>query len=208
MSDGTYALLGGMILLLLLWGDWFEEGLKESRLRKRTAALYLLFFTLSTQLEIPLWGGSVGLSLFLFPIPFLYFTRLRRIDIPRLLGNGLILAASLSITQEVLDNDPVLMVMEEPWMSAGFTGLLLMLISSHLSERILSLLLGIILNEAFFYLMHGDEMERFSFLPAYKSDLFFLILLLIPFYTLIKENVMTRLIPVRKEDKMKRDVRL
>lgn len=208
MSDGTYALLGGVILLLLLWGDWFEESLKESRLRKRSAALFLLFFTLSTQFEIPLWGGSVGLSLFLFPIPFLYFKRLGRINIPRLLGNGLILATSLLITQEVLYNDPVLMVMEEPWMSAGFTGLLLMLISSHLSERILSLLLGVILNEAFFYLLHGDEMERLIFLPAYKSDHFFLILLLIPFYTLMKEYVMTRLMSERKEEKMKRDVRL
>ncbi|WP_028986646.1 YphA family membrane protein [Thermicanus aegyptius] len=186
MNDGSLSLLVALTLLLLLWGEWFYSDLSRIGLKKKTVALFLIAWAFAGL--IPFSYGKVegSFALFLYP-PTLYLLA-KRIPEKRkvaLLANGLFLAAIYVLTEEVLYNDPILLIWEEPWITSPWMGLLLFFFSSSFQERLLLLLLSSFFGEAMFFFDFAEEMGRISFFSAYQMDSFFLTLLFLSFYSLL-----------------------
>lgn len=208
MIDGFLSILAVMIFLLLLWGEWFEEIAQEMRLKKIVITFYLLSFLLFSQWIIPIGDGFLGLGLLFFPIPLFYFVKRGGLSIPHLLGNSLILAAVIRTLEEILYNDPVLMIVKEPWMSAFATGLIIALLSRKALEAIGTLFLGFLFLEAYAFLLPMPQEEALTLFPAYVMDLFFLSLLFLPFDLLLIRNLFDIIFGTGEREKMKKDVRM
>ncbi len=190
-----------VILLILIWSGWFQSFIKELG-TERSISLFLVLTFVFLFLDVQITSNwKINIGGFLFPLIgylVILFKEYKKERLHLLIAT-ILLGASFFLFKELIRLDPILLVMDEVYQITLLLSVMIIIVASKLSHRIILLLGGILLGDFLFQLRHEKTLSYIYLGGSNISDILWMAVI----FLIVLHSIFIGVTERVKEKKMK-----
>jgi hypothetical protein len=177
MNPGYFTYVCIFILFILLWMNWLVPFLQQMQISEKTFAFLLTIYVVFSFVVLPYKGHvQVNVGLFILPALLLYWAwgKEERDNRIMIVSSFLLVGVNLFLLRYVIRIDPVLLIMDEPYLCSSIAIILGLILAKSQKHVFLILGSGLYLMEILFQWWSYTRGGDLYFGDGMFSDIFLL----------------------------------
>lgn len=182
MNDGYMGFIGMWCMLILLWSGWLDSVLHQNKLKKSVLVSLVVFWLLGViwVFEFPPYGEIRAIPI-LLPLLAAIYLWVKEGEHHRLhiMTASFLVGVSVFLVQLLFRLDPILMFMNEKYLIAGFTVLLVLVTAHHIYHQFVLLSFGLVLSDLCFQIYVWEKIGYAVLGSLFFQDIWWIALYLL-----------------------------